>query len=105
MSGFYSVTTVSGWSFNGMLTSDSAAFSKRLFLDFFALRGFGAWSLYQSTMGLMDLRHDFKLSWCRVSVLSSTIADCIAWGLSVPLWRLVKDAEDLRREQSAAKKR
>ena len=38
-------------------------------------------------------------------VPSVTVADCIARGLDVPLWRLVKDAEDLRREQSAAKKR
>ena len=28
---------------------------------------------------------------------SLTVADSIAKGLSVPLWRLVKDAEDLRR--------
>ncbi|MGD0207385.1 MAG: helix-turn-helix transcriptional regulator [Verrucomicrobiota bacterium] len=29
---------------------------------------------------------------------SLTVADSIAKGLSVPLWRLVKDAENLRRE-------
>lgn len=37
-------------------------------------------------------------------VPSVTVADCIARGLSVPLWRLVKDAEDLRRERDAARK-
>lgn len=36
---------------------------------------------------------------------SVNVADSIAQGLSVPLWRLVKDAEDLRREATAAKKR
>ena len=36
---------------------------------------------------------------------SLNVADSIAKGLSVPLWRLVKDAEDLRREETAAKKR
>lgn len=36
---------------------------------------------------------------------SITVADSIARGLSVPLWRLVKDAEDLRRVQTPAKKR
>ena len=36
---------------------------------------------------------------------SLNVADSIAKGLSVPLWRLVKDAEDLRREEIAAKKR
>jgi transcriptional regulator with XRE-family HTH domain len=30
---------------------------------------------------------------------SITVADSIARGLSIPLWRLVKDAEDLRRER------
>jgi transcriptional regulator with XRE-family HTH domain len=35
---------------------------------------------------------------------SLNVADSIAQGLSVPLWRLVKDAEDLRREQMTAKK-
>lgn len=37
--------------------------------------------------------------------LSVNVADSIAQGLSVPLWRLVKDAEDLRRDQTTAKKR
>ena len=37
--------------------------------------------------------------------LSVNVADSIAQGLSVPLWRLVKDAEDLRRDQVTAKKR
>ena len=36
---------------------------------------------------------------------SLNVADSIAHGLSVPLWRLIKDAEDLRREKIAAKKR
>jgi transcriptional regulator with XRE-family HTH domain len=36
---------------------------------------------------------------------SLNVADSIAQGLSVPLWRLVKDTEDLRREKIAAKKR
>ena len=36
---------------------------------------------------------------------SLNVADSIAQGLSVPLWRLIKDAEDLRREKIAAKKR
>ncbi len=36
---------------------------------------------------------------------SLNVADSIAKGLSVPLWRLVKDAEDLRREETEAKKR
>jgi transcriptional regulator with XRE-family HTH domain len=33
------------------------------------------------------------------------VADSIAQGLSVPLWRLVKDAEDLRRERAASKRK
>ena len=36
---------------------------------------------------------------------SLNVADSIARGLKVPLWRLVKDTEDLRREQIAAKKK
>jgi transcriptional regulator with XRE-family HTH domain len=36
---------------------------------------------------------------------SLNVADSIARGLSVPLWRLVKDTEDLRREKSTAKKK
>jgi len=36
---------------------------------------------------------------------SLNVADSIARGLSVPLWRLVKDTEDLRREKTAAKKK
>ena len=36
---------------------------------------------------------------------SLNVVDSIAQGLSVPLWRLIKDAEDLRREKIAAKKR
>jgi len=36
---------------------------------------------------------------------SLNVADSIAQGLSVPLWRLIKDTEDLRREKIAAKKR
>ena len=36
---------------------------------------------------------------------SLNVADSIARGLTVPLWRLVKDTEDLRREESAAKKK
>ena len=36
---------------------------------------------------------------------SLNVADSIAQGLSVPLWRLIKDGEDLRREKIAAKKR
>ena len=31
---------------------------------------------------------------------SVNVADSIARGLNVPLWRLVKDTEDLRREQA-----
>jgi transcriptional regulator with XRE-family HTH domain len=33
------------------------------------------------------------------------VADSIAKGLAVPLWRLIKDAEDLRREQAATKRK
>jgi transcriptional regulator with XRE-family HTH domain len=36
---------------------------------------------------------------------SVNVADSIARGLNVPLWRLVKDTEDLRREQTGKKKR
>jgi transcriptional regulator with XRE-family HTH domain len=36
---------------------------------------------------------------------SLNVADSIAKGLNVPLWRLVKDTEDLRREQTGKKKR
>jgi transcriptional regulator with XRE-family HTH domain len=36
---------------------------------------------------------------------SLNVADSISQGLSVPLWRLIKDTEDLRREKIAAKKR
>ena len=36
---------------------------------------------------------------------SLNVADSIARGLSVPLWRLVKDAEDLRRERDTFRKR
>lgn len=36
---------------------------------------------------------------------SISVADCIAKGLSIPLWRLVKDAEDLRREKTAMKRK
>ena len=35
---------------------------------------------------------------------SLNVADSIAAGLSVPLWRLVKDAADLRRDHKIAKK-
>ncbi len=35
---------------------------------------------------------------------SLNVADSIARGLSMPLWRLVKDAEDLRREQPRGRK-
>lgn len=38
-------------------------------------------------------------------VPSVTVADCIARGLDVPLWRLVKDAEDLQLERIASSKR
>ena len=31
---------------------------------------------------------------------SANVADRVAQGLAVPLWRLVKDAEDLRRKRS-----
>lgn len=36
---------------------------------------------------------------------SVNVADSIAKGLNVPLWRLVKDTEDLRREQASAKRK
>jgi len=36
---------------------------------------------------------------------SLNVADSIAQGLSVALWRLVKDAEDLRQEKALAKKK
>ena len=36
---------------------------------------------------------------------SVNVADSIARGLNVPLWRLVKDTEDLRREMTTAKKK
>lgn len=36
---------------------------------------------------------------------SITVADRIARGLAVPLWRLFKDAEDLRRERSVPKRK
>jgi transcriptional regulator with XRE-family HTH domain len=36
---------------------------------------------------------------------SLNVADSIARGLNVPLWRLVKDTEDLRREQASAKRK
>ena len=31
------------------------------------------------------------------------VADSIAQGMDVPLWRLVKDAEDLRKEKALSK--
>lgn len=34
---------------------------------------------------------------------SLNVADSIAQGLSIPLWRLVKDTEDSRRDQTSAK--
>jgi transcriptional regulator with XRE-family HTH domain len=36
---------------------------------------------------------------------SLNVADSIAKGLNIPFWRLVKDTEDLRREQTGKKKR
>lgn len=36
---------------------------------------------------------------------SISVADSIAKGLSIPLWRLVKDAEDLRREKTHTKEK
>ena len=36
---------------------------------------------------------------------SLNVADSIARGLGVPLWRLVKDTEDLRLESTPAKKK
>ena len=35
---------------------------------------------------------------------SLNVADSIAKGLSVPLWRLIKDTEDLRRDKVTTKK-
>jgi transcriptional regulator with XRE-family HTH domain len=35
---------------------------------------------------------------------SVNVAHSVALGLGVPLWRLVKDAEDLRRERATAKR-
>lgn len=35
---------------------------------------------------------------------SVNVAHSIAQGLGIPLWRLVKDAEDLRRKQDVAKR-
>ena len=35
---------------------------------------------------------------------SLNVADSIAEGLEVPLWRLVKDAEDLKRKERGTKK-
>jgi transcriptional regulator with XRE-family HTH domain len=36
---------------------------------------------------------------------SVNVAHSLALGLGIPLWRLVKDAEDLRRERASANKR
>ena len=36
---------------------------------------------------------------------SLNVADSIARGLGIPLWRLIKDAEDLRQEQSAKRRK
>jgi transcriptional regulator with XRE-family HTH domain len=36
---------------------------------------------------------------------SVNVAHSVAQGLGIPLWRLVKDAEDLRRERATAKRR
>jgi len=36
---------------------------------------------------------------------SVNVAHSVAQGLGIPLWRLVKDAEDLRRERSAARRK
>lgn len=33
------------------------------------------------------------------------VADSIAQGMGVPLWRLIKDAEDLRNEMKASKRK
>lgn len=38
-------------------------------------------------------------------VPSLTVADSIARGLAVPLWQLVKDAEDLQRKERGTRKR
>jgi transcriptional regulator with XRE-family HTH domain len=35
---------------------------------------------------------------------SVNVAHSVAQGLGIPLWRLVKDAEDLRRERGTSKK-
>ena len=35
---------------------------------------------------------------------SLSVADCIASGLSIPLWLLVKETEELRRKRSGIKK-
>ena len=35
---------------------------------------------------------------------SVNVAHSVAQGLGIPLWRLVKDAEDLRRQQATSKK-
>jgi transcriptional regulator with XRE-family HTH domain len=35
---------------------------------------------------------------------SVNVAHSVAQGLGIPLWRLVKDAEDLRRERATSKK-
>jgi transcriptional regulator with XRE-family HTH domain len=36
---------------------------------------------------------------------SVNVAHSVAQGLGIPLWRLVKDAEDLRRERATANKK
>ena len=36
---------------------------------------------------------------------SVNVAHSVAQGLGIPLWRLVKDAEDLRRERTTSKKK
>ena len=36
---------------------------------------------------------------------SVNVAHSVAQGLGIPLWRLVKDAEDLRRERATARKK
>ena len=36
---------------------------------------------------------------------SVNVAHSVAQGLGIPLWRLVKDAEDLRRERSATRRK
>ena len=37
--------------------------------------------------------------------LSVNVAHSVATGLGIPLWRLEKDAEDLRRQEATSKKR